>query len=47
MGKRDLGHKESKKPKKDNKKLFSTGMQTPAPQVEVIKRGKKEKEEEE
>ncbi|MDD5289002.1 MAG: hypothetical protein PHY28_07845 [Dehalococcoidales bacterium] len=47
MGKRDLGHKEAKKPKKDAKKTFMANMQPPPPPVEVIRRGKKDKLEEE
>ena len=42
---KDFSHREQKKPKKDNKKILSvTGIQPPPPVVEVIKRGKKEKE---
>jgi len=47
MGKKDFGHKEAKKPKKDAKKIFTTNIQSPPPPVEVIRRGKKEKPEEE
>jgi len=41
MGKGDRGHKETKKPKKDSKKLpqVATIMTTPT-EVEVIKKGK-------
>ena len=45
MGSRDKSHKESKKPKKDSKKvtpIINPAMPAPPP-VEVIKRGKKEK----
>lgn len=45
MGRRDFVHKETKKPKKGTKKLLTTNIE-PIPQVEVIKRGKKTKEEE-
>jgi hypothetical protein len=46
MGKRDYRHRESKKPKKDAKKTpVGTIIQPPAT-VEVIKKGKKEKEKE-
>jgi hypothetical protein len=42
MGKRDIGHRETKKTKKDIKKSVSTdSFATPPPVVEVIKRGKK------
>jgi hypothetical protein len=44
MGKRDFAHKETKKPKKGNKKILTTNIE-PLPQVEVIKRGKKDREE--
>jgi hypothetical protein len=40
MGKGDRGHKESKKPKKDVKKLTSFSVMAPPPEVEVIKKGK-------
>jgi hypothetical protein len=40
MGKGDRGHKESKKPKKDAKKISQiTAMSTPV-EVQVIKKGK-------
>jgi len=42
---KDFSHREAKKPKKDSKKILSVGnIENPPPQVEVIKRGKKEKE---
>jgi hypothetical protein len=47
MGNRDMGHKEKKKGKKDVKKILSINMEAPPPPVEVIRRGKKEKFEEE
>ena len=41
---KDKGGREQKKVKKDAKKNISvTNIQTPPPQVEVIKRGKKDK----
>ena len=47
MGKRDYRHRETKKQKKDTKKLpLASILPTPSA-VEVIKKGKKEKEEEE
>jgi hypothetical protein len=46
MGRRDIGKHETKKPKKDTKKsIISTGVELPPPTVEVIRRGKKEKQE--
>jgi hypothetical protein len=45
MGRRDIGKHETKKPKKDAKKtIIGTGVEPP-PQVEVIKRKRKEQEE--
>ena len=45
MGKRDYRHRESKKSKKDAKKIsLVTILPTPMP-VEVIKNGKKKREE--
>jgi hypothetical protein len=41
MGKRDYGHREQKKTKKDPKKLPGLSISTPVPEVEVIKKGKK------
>ena len=38
MGRKDFGHKETKKPKKDAKKMLTTNIE-PLPQVEVIKKG--------
>jgi len=47
MGRRDYRHRESKKPKKDAKKI-SVDTILPSPvTVEVIKKGKKESREEE
>ena len=46
MGRKDFRHKETKKPKKDAKKMLTTNIE-PLPQVEVIKRPRKEKVEEE
>jgi len=47
MGKRDIGQRESKKPKRDaKKKPISISFEQPA-EVEVIRKGKKPKEGEE
>ncbi|MFC1925578.1 hypothetical protein ACFLW2_02655 [Chloroflexota bacterium] len=48
MGKRDIRGKETKKPKKDSKKVTTVDIlpSTPAA-VEVIKKGKKERSDEE
>jgi hypothetical protein len=47
MGRRDYRHHESKKPKKDAKKVSIATVITPQPEVEVIKKVRKPKEEEE
>jgi hypothetical protein len=47
MGRRDYRHREAKKPKKDEKKIVHPTILTPPVEVEVIKKGKKRKEEEE
>ena len=47
MGRRDYRHREPKKAKKDAKKIPSTTILPPHVTVEVIKKGKKEREEEE
>ena len=47
MGRRDYRHREPKKPKKDAKKIAATPILQPPVTVEVIKKGKKEREEEE
>ena len=47
MGRKDFGHKEAKKAKKDAKKILTTNIEAPLPPVEVIRRGKKDKFEEE
>lgn len=48
MGKRDFRHREPKKSKKDAKKISVTDIVPPPPlAVEVIKKGKREREEEE
>ncbi len=45
MGSRDKGGREQKKQKKDSKKVMpSIGTEAPPPVVEVIKRGKKDRE---
>ncbi len=41
MGKRDFGRRETKKPKKDLKKLPQVNILAPPVNVEVIKKGKK------
>jgi len=47
MGKRDFRHREAKKPKKDAKKTLSATILPSPITVEVIKKGKKERQEEE
>ncbi|MGD9393341.1 MAG: hypothetical protein PVJ81_00030 [Dehalococcoidia bacterium] len=47
MGRRDYRHRETKKPKRDDKKIAHPTILTPPVTVEVIKKGKKGKEEEE
>ncbi len=48
MGRRDYRHRESKKPKKDAKRISADTIFLPPPAtVEVIKKGKKEGKEEE
>ena len=47
MGKRDFRHRETKKPKKDAKKTLLTTVLPPPLEVEVIRKGKKERKEEE
>jgi hypothetical protein len=49
MGNRDRPRGEKKKPKKDARKqpMISSMMETPRPEVEVIRKGKKPKEFEE
>ncbi len=46
MGKRDFGHREAKKTKKDTKKISADTILPPPTTVEVIKKGKKERKEE-
>jgi hypothetical protein len=41
LGKRDYGHREPRKSKKDAKKLPQVEIMTPPASVEVIKKGKK------
>ena len=47
MGGRDYRHREQKKVKKDPKKISEIPIFSPPPSVEVIKKGKKEREAEE
>jgi len=47
MGRRDYRHRESKKPKKDAKKILADTILPSPVTVEVIKKGKKEGKEEE
>ena len=47
MGSRDIRQREVKKPKKDSKKAVPLGTLAPTPEVEVVKRPRKPKEEEE
>ena len=47
MGSRDYSHKEKKKTKKDLKKISPVTILTTPVEVEVIKKGKKNKGEEE
>jgi hypothetical protein len=47
MGRRDYRHREAKKPKREDKKIAHSTILTPPVTVEVIKKGKKGKEEEE
>jgi len=45
MGRRDYRHRESKKPKKDTRKMAPIDIIQPSVRVEVIKKGKKKREE--
>ncbi len=47
MGKRDIRNRESKKPRKDAKKVSPITILPPPVEVEVIRKGKKKPEEEE
>ena len=47
MGRRDYRHRESKKPKKDAKKILAETILPPSTTVEVVKKGKKEPKTEE
>ncbi|MFH0769164.1 MAG: hypothetical protein V1932_06330 [Chloroflexota bacterium] len=49
MGKRDYRHRETKKPKKGDKKVLATTIMplTPKAEVEVIRKRKRREEEEE
>ena len=42
MGKRDFRRRETKKPKKDTKRILPVTILQPSETVEVIKKGKKE-----
>ena len=45
MGRRDYRHREPKKQKKDAKKISPITITPPPTQVEIIKKGKKKREE--
>ncbi|NIM99575.1 MAG: hypothetical protein GTO24_16350 [candidate division Zixibacteria bacterium] len=45
MGRKDYRHRESKKPKKETKKVAAVNILQPSVPVEVIKKGKKKREE--
>ena len=45
MGKRDYRHRESKKQKRDTRKIAPINIIQPSAQVEVIGKGKKKREE--
>jgi hypothetical protein len=47
MGRRDFRHRETKKPKKDAKRISANTILPPTTAVEVIKKGKREPKEEE
>jgi hypothetical protein len=47
MATKDFRHREQKKPKKDAKKETIASIVTPTPEVEVVKKVRKPKEEEE
>jgi hypothetical protein len=47
MGRRDYRHRESKKPKKDARKISPATIVQPPMTVEVVRKGKKERKEEE
>ena len=47
MGSRDYRHRETKKPKKDTRKLPQVGVLPTTVNVEIIKKGKKREEGEE
>ena len=46
MGRRDFRHRESKKPKKDAKKVSVSDILSPSETVEVIKKPRRKPEEE-
>lgn len=45
MGKRDFRRRESKKPKKDTKKVSAAGILRPPMTTEIIKKSRKERKE--
>ncbi len=47
MGKRDIGGRETKKPKKDTKKAIMPTVMTPPVEVQVFRKKRKERPEEE
>jgi len=47
MGSRDFAGKEKKKPKKDAKKKVISSIEEPKPEVEVIRKARKPKDEDE
>ena len=47
MGRRDYRHREPRKPRKDAKKVLPASILTPSETVEVIRKGKRERKEEE
>ena len=47
MGRRDFRHREPKKARKDAKRISPDTILPPSPTVEVVKKGKKERETEE
>jgi hypothetical protein len=45
MGRRDIGKRETKKTKKDTKKIAPSSIIAPSPTVEVVKKKRKESRE--